>query len=75
MLAAIKILPNYSVIRMNIPLNSQNQQVTAVISHYIRPGRLSGYEAWLEGISQVARQFEGHNGAISYRIGSSGFAS
>ncbi len=42
--------------------NQLNQQVTAVISHYIRPGRESGYEAWLEGISQVARQFEGHNG-------------
>ncbi len=35
--------------------NKYNQQVTAVISHYIRPGRKSGYEVWLEGISQVAR--------------------
>ena len=47
--------------------NRNNQQVTAVISHYIRPGRESGYEAWLEGISQVARQFEGHNGVTILR--------
>ncbi len=47
--------------------NKNNQQVTAVISHYIRPGRESGYEAWLEGISQVARQFEGHNGVTILR--------
>ncbi len=53
---------------MNIKVNnSPNQQVTAVISHYIRPGRESGYEAWLEGISQVARQFEGHNGVTILR--------
>ena len=47
--------------------NKNDQQVTAVISHYIRPGRESGYEAWLEGISQVARQFEGHNGVTILR--------
>ena len=47
------------------PANSQ--QVTAVISHYIRPGRESGYEAWLEGISQTAREFEGHNGVTILR--------
>lgn len=44
------------------PEQDQNQQVTAVISHYIRPGREAGYEEWLQGISQAARQFEGHNG-------------
>ena len=47
--------------------NSQNQQVTAVISHYIRPGRESGYEEWLQGISQTARQFEGHCGVTILR--------
>ncbi len=47
---------------MNLEETKANQQVTAVISHYIRPGRESGYEEWLQGISQVARQFEGHNG-------------
>lgn len=44
-----------------------NQQVTAVISHYIRPGRESGYEDWLRGISQVARQFQGHHGVTILR--------
>ena len=52
---------------MNIEANQANQQVTAVISHYIRPGRESGYEEWLQGISQVARQFEGHNGVTILR--------
>ena len=47
--------------------NANNQQVTAVISHYIRPGRESGYEAWLEGISATARQFEGHQGVTILR--------
>ncbi len=47
--------------------NNSNQQVTAVISHYIRPGRESGYEQWLKDISQVARQFEGHNGITILR--------
>ena len=46
---------------------TNSEQVTAVISHYIRPGRESGYEAWLEGISQTARQFEGHNGVTILR--------
>ena len=44
-----------------------NQQVTAVISHYIRSGRESGYEEWVQGISQAARQFEGHSGLTILR--------
>lgn len=49
-------------------MNSEtNQQVTAVISHYIRSGRESGYEGWIEGISQVARQFSGHQGVTILR--------
>ena len=47
--------------------NQNNQQVTAVISHYIRPGRESGYEVWLQGISREARQFEGHSGVTILR--------
>ncbi len=47
---------------MRMEENTQNQQVTAVLSHYIRPGRESGYESWLEGIYQIARKFEGHDG-------------
>ena len=43
---------------MNLQENQSNQQVTAVISHYIRPGREAGYEDWLQGISEVARKFE-----------------
>ncbi len=52
---------------MNIEVDRKNHQVTAVISHYIRPGRESGYETWLQGISQVARQFEGHDGVTILR--------
>ena len=52
---------------MDTAENLQNQQVTAVISHYVRPGRESGYEEWLKGISQAARQFEGHNGVTIIR--------
>ena len=47
--------------------SESNQQVTAVISHYIRSGRESGYEEWLQGISQVARKFEGHSGVTILR--------
>ena len=52
---------------MNTAAYRSNQQVTAVISHYIRPGRESGYEAWLEGISATARKFEGHEGVTILR--------
>ncbi|MEO1427779.1 MAG: antibiotic biosynthesis monooxygenase [Cyanobacteria bacterium J06632_19] len=52
---------------MNLQENQANQEVTAVISHYIRAGRESGYEEWLQGISQVARQFEGHSGLTILR--------
>ncbi|MBE9044543.1 antibiotic biosynthesis monooxygenase [Pleurocapsales cyanobacterium LEGE 10410] len=52
---------------MNIAENSQNQQVTAIISHYVRPGRERGYEEWLQGISQAARQFPGHGGVTILR--------
>ncbi|MGL5944205.1 MAG: antibiotic biosynthesis monooxygenase [Waterburya sp.] len=47
--------------------NAENQQVTAIISHYIRPSREAGYEEWLKGISGVAKQFKGHNGVTIIR--------
>lgn len=52
---------------MNTETDRSNQQVTAVISHYVRSGRESGYEEWLQGISQAARKFEGHNGVTILR--------
>ncbi|NET01823.1 MAG: antibiotic biosynthesis monooxygenase [Sphaerospermopsis sp. SIO1G1] len=53
---------------MNIQQENQNnQEVTAVISHYIRPGRESGYEEWLQGISHTAREFSGHHGVTILR--------
>lgn len=52
---------------MNFEESQLNQQVTAVISHYVRPGRESGYEEWLKGISGAARQFKGHNGVTILR--------
>ena len=52
---------------MDLEEHKSNQQVTAIISHYIRPGREQGYEEWLQGISQAARKFEGHNGVTIIR--------
>ena len=40
----------------------QNQHVTAVITHRVRAGRETGYEAWIKDIAADARQFEGHLG-------------
>lgn len=37
-------------------------QVTAVISHRVKPDQQQAYEQWLHGISAVAQQFEGHMG-------------
>lgn len=44
-----------------------DQQVTAVISHFVRKGREQGYEEWLKGISADARKFEGHCGLTILR--------
>ena len=47
------------------PISAQNQdiqQVTAIISHLVRPGREQGYEDWITGISAAAKTFEGHQG-------------
>lgn len=42
--------------------DAETHQVTAIISHFIRPGREQGYEEWLHGIATDARQFKGHLG-------------
>ncbi|MEG3863689.1 antibiotic biosynthesis monooxygenase [Microcoleus sp. herbarium12] len=44
-----------------------NEQVTAVISHQIKPGREQGYEEWLKGIAADAKRFEGHCGVSIIR--------
>ena len=38
-------------------------QVTAVITHRVRPGRETGYEEWLKGIASDSRNFDGYLGA------------
>ena len=38
-------------------------QVTAVITHRVRPGREAGYEEWIKGIGADARSFNGYLGA------------
>ncbi len=52
---------------MNQPTLASHQHVTAVISHRVRPGRESGYETWIQGISAAAREFEGHLGVSILR--------
>lgn len=47
--------------------NDINEQVTAVISHQIKPGREQGYEEWLKGIAADAKRFEGHCGVSIIR--------
>ncbi len=51
---------------MQSPLLDQEQtdddQVTAIISHLVRPGREQGYEEWVHGIGAAAKTFEGHQG-------------
>jgi antibiotic biosynthesis monooxygenase (ABM) superfamily enzyme len=42
--------------------DEDTHQVTAIISHFIRPGREQGYEEWLHGIATAAHQFKGHLG-------------
>lgn len=44
------------------PMTDISQHVTAVITHRVRSGRETGYEAWIKGIAADARQFEGHLG-------------
>lgn len=52
---------------MSNDLSPENQQVTAVISHFVKPTRQAGYEEWLAGIAAVAREFEGYCGSSIIR--------
>lgn len=45
----------------------EDAQVTAIISHIIRPGREQGYEEWFRGIAADARTFKGHLGVSTIR--------
>ncbi len=47
--------------------DEDTHQVTAIISHFIRPGREQGYEEWLHGIATAAHQFKGHLGVSVIR--------
>ena len=44
-----------------------NPTVTAVISHLVKPDQVSAYEKWLQDVSIVAQQFEGHYGVSFVR--------
>ena len=50
-----------------IDTDEENHQVTAVISHVVRPGREQGYQEWLHGITQAAHKFKGHLGVSVIR--------
>jgi hypothetical protein len=46
---------------------NEDTQVTAIISHVVRPGREQGYEEWFHGIAADARRFNGHLGVSTIR--------
>ena len=48
---------------LSAPLMDPTVQVTAVITHRVRPGREAGYEEWLKGIAADAGRFDGYQGA------------
>lgn len=52
---------------LTIGADEDNHQVTAVISHIVRPGREQGYEEWFRGIAADARTFKGHLGVSAIR--------
>jgi uncharacterized protein len=58
-----------NVVLDNPPIieTEENQQVTAIISHVVRPGREQGYEEWFHGIAADARKFKGHLGVSTIR--------
>ena len=45
---------------LEIGTDDENQQVTAIISHVVRPRREQGYEEWLRRIMAAAKKFNGH---------------
>lgn len=51
----------------SLDARDERQQVTAIISHHVRPGREPGYEEWIHGISSAAQQFVGHLGVTIVR--------
>lgn len=48
-------------------LDSDQQLVTAVIYHLVKPGQEQAYEQWLRDVSAVAQQFSGHAGVSFVR--------
>ncbi len=50
-----------------IVFENDNEPITVVISHLVKPGYEEPYERWQKGISAAARQFEGHLGASFLR--------
>lgn len=52
---------------LTINTDEENDQVTAVISHIVRPGREQGYAEWLHGITKAAHKFKGHSGVSVIR--------
>lgn len=47
--------------------DNNNQHVTAVISHMVKPEKKQEYEQWLRDVSAIAQQFEGHSGVSFVR--------
>ncbi len=47
--------------------DTENHQVTAIISHIVRPGREQGYEEWFHGIAIAAQKFKGYLGVNAIR--------
>lgn len=52
---------------MILAAEQDNQPITAVISHLVKPGRESDYEHWLQGIADAAQKFDGHMGVSIIR--------
>lgn len=52
---------------MALEIEKDNQPITAVISHLVKPGREIDYEQWLKGVAAAAKQFDGHLGVSIIR--------
>ncbi|MBW4550825.1 MAG: antibiotic biosynthesis monooxygenase [Aphanocapsa sp. GSE-SYN-MK-11-07L] len=42
--------------------SEQPEPVTVIFTHFVKQGCEAAYEQWVQGISQAARQFDGHLG-------------
>lgn len=60
-------IPVRSMETTAIAFENDNEPITVVISHLVKPGCEEPYEQWQRGISAAARQFEGHLGASFLR--------